>query len=735
MKKLISFKELYLVFAIFFLSLQSWSQFTGFIEWQESYGGSFDERPYDVIATRDSGYAIVGLTHSNDVFVHSHKGNGGSPSADNDVYVIRINDIGDTLWTRTYGGTQNEIGYRIRQTCDGGFIVAGFSNSDDGQVQSGNNGDDFWVFKIDADGNMEWERAMGGLLIEWAYDVVQTRDGGYAVTGFARSGADGGYVHGIKSIGTSDYWVVKLNNAGDTVWTKTYGSSGADEARALLETNDGNLIIAGVTGTQDGDVDTTFGFLDIWLLEIDGNNGNIVQSKVIGGYRGEDVEEIIKTSDENYLLVGHTNTSDSGDISDSIYGFSDVWVVKLDENLNIIWDQTLGGDQTDYGYSVVESCDGYLVAARTESPTASGEKTENNPPSNFASYWLVELDKNTGAFVWDKTIGAASAGSQSDWLTAMDISANGYNYIMVGHSKSDSSSLGDKTVPTIDAISPGGFAYLDPWVVVMRDTTVATSCGISSKLQVTAQFESQYYCIYDSVSFMDQSFGDYIDRYVWNFGDGNGDSSSMSISPYHVYTDTGTYITSLIVSNYCISDTFLDTIVIKASPYVIDLNQMLTNTTTGINDTIICENENIILSIPWGDSLKYMWSDGSNASNLTITQPGKYHVAISDSQNNCQYSDTITILPCSGLFIPNAFSPSKGTQNNTFNVLLQGATEYELTINNRYGEKLFQSKSSLSWDGTYRGKPVEDNVYVYTFTALTATGENIFKTGTFTLIR
>lgn len=717
--------SLFIFFFSFNLLLKSQSAFQGYIEWQKVYGGSYYDWPFDVVRTFDRGFAIAGWTISpNDFYVHDKRGTGGPMGGNNDFWIVRIDSIGDTLWTRCYGGTANDLAFSIVQTCDSGFAITGYTSSTDIDIQSSPNGqEDLWVVKIDKNGNLEWERTYGGLLFELGEEIIQTFDGGYAVTGFARSGDDGFDVHGNKSLGISDYWLLRLDANGDTIWTRTYGSTGADEARTLTQGLNGNIIVAGYANTIGGDIDTIHGLSsDIWVIEVDYNTSDIVRQISLGGDMGEDVESIISTYDGGYAIIGLTNSDSTGNVSTHIYGSRDAWVIKLDNALNIQWENTLGGLNQDYGYSIRQTCDsGYILGITTESPGIGGEKTEVSPDSfQVENYWLIRLDKN-GNKIWDKVIGSIGV----DREPAIEITDNG-GILVSGHSSGDGGMKTDTQLGII-AIAP------DYWVVKLRDTVMATACiGNNSFPSFSANFTADTVCTGDSTTFLNFSIGNPT-NYFWDFGDGN---TSTNISPSHLYDGSGKYLVSLTTTSGCLSDTYIDSIYILDSLFSIHLLSNLYNINTASRDPVICDNEQITISAYNPNKATYIWSTGETDSIITINTPGVYSVSIKNSKGNCKTTDSVEIISCKALFIPNAFSPDGDGKNDEFIITAKGVEELQLKVYNQFGQNIYEINSAnITWDGKVSNKPAPTGIYIYTLDGSFLSGDPIHIRGNLTLVR
>ena len=184
------------------------------IEWERSYGGSSGDFARAIQQTADGGYIVVGFSHSQDGDVTENHGKF-------DFWIVKLNLKGNIVWQKSLGGSRADTAHSVQQTTDGGYIVAGYSNSDDGDVSGHRGMYDYWVIKLDAEGNLIWQRTLGGKGMDMATSVQQTKDGGYIAIGFSYS--DDGDVSGNH--GDSDYWVVKLNGEGDIIWQKSLGGS------------------------------------------------------------------------------------------------------------------------------------------------------------------------------------------------------------------------------------------------------------------------------------------------------------------------------------------------------------------------------------------------------------------------------------------------------------------------------------------------------------------------------
>ncbi|ESU22077.1 hypothetical protein FEDK69T_20510 [Flavobacterium enshiense DK69] len=234
---------------------------SGTIQWQSTVGGDNDEFASSIQSTPDGNYIFAGGSNSNNgIFSDNH--------GLTDFVVVKINNTGNVLWKKCFGGSNNEIASSIQVTPDGGYIVAGYTNSNNGNV-SGNHGNmDAWIVKINPIGDIMWQRCLGGSGADNANFIQTTTDGGYIVAGYTRS--NDGNVSGNH--GEMDGWVVKLDTNGNIKWQKCLGGNANDDIRSIHATADEGYILAGSTFSKDGDVTSNNGESDIWVVKLDPEN-------------------------------------------------------------------------------------------------------------------------------------------------------------------------------------------------------------------------------------------------------------------------------------------------------------------------------------------------------------------------------------------------------------------------------------------------------------------------------
>jgi hypothetical protein len=382
----------------------------------------------------------------------SNNGNVSGNHGNWDCWVVKLNVAGKIEWQKCLGGSSADYAYSAQETADGGYIVAGSTESSlTGDVGSNHGGFDYWVVKLDGLGNIVWQKCLGGSSFEQAYSVQQTADGGYVVAGYTYSSLTGdvGSNHGV-----SDFWVVKLDGLGNIVWQKCLGGSSFDEAHSIQQTADGGYIAAGYTWSNNGNVSGNHGVAyDYWVVKLDGL-GNIVWQKCLGGNSYDWAESIQQTTDGGFIVAGRTYSSLTGDVG-SNHGDWDYWIVKLDGLGNIIWQKCLGGSSTDYAYSVQQTADGgYIVAGYTSSNDGN---VTNGGYHGANDYWVVKLD-GLGNIVWQKCLG----GSSTDYAYSIQQTADS-GYIVAGSTNSN------------DGNVSGKHALDDFWVLKLSETRAGIS--------------------------------------------------------------------------------------------------------------------------------------------------------------------------------------------------------------------------------------------------------------------
>lgn len=347
-------------------------------QWKKHLGGTGSDLASSVLQTADGGYIVGGSTSSNDVDVSGNHG-------DYDFWIVKLFASGTVQWKKCYGGNYYDDFGCVRVAGDGGLILAGGSQSNDGDVTGNHGSSDFWLVKTDVNGALLWQKSYGGPDYEKAADVRECPDGGYILSGFSESNA--GDVTGNH--GDYDMWVVKTDATGNLQWQRSIGGSGYDAANAVTALSDGTFIVAGYSGSTDGDVIFNHGDDDAWIVKLDAS-GNILWSKCMGGTMA-DVATGIESIGENGLVLSCYSMSSDGDVDDN-YGQWDYWIIKTDTAGNVDWQRNFGGALNDVCYAVRPTSDeGFVLAGYSES--ADMDVTGNHGKKDF---WTVKLEGLVG---------------------------------------------------------------------------------------------------------------------------------------------------------------------------------------------------------------------------------------------------------------------------------------------------------------------------------------------------
>ena len=346
-------------------------------KWWRTYGGPNDDVGYAVQQTSDSGYVVTGQTCSR-----------GDPFGD--VYLIKTNSQGDTLWTRSYGGAHGDLGKSVQQTADGGYIIAGGTASLGPGIPAFDN---VYLIKTNVSGDTLWTRAYGGMNQDAANSVQQTSDSGYIVAGVTFSFGDS----------NGDIYLLKTNSQGDTLWTRTYGGTKADIGTSVQQTLDGGYIVTGITMSFGA------GSYDVYLVKTDAQ-GDTLWTRTYGGGSADMGYSVQQTTDRGYIVAGFTASSGTGS--------GDVYLVKTDSIGDTLWTRTYGGDSLDYGECARPTADGGYIIVGYTGAVGSGD------------VYLVKTNAS-GDTLWTRTHG----GMNTDLGYSVQQTADG-GYIMAGYTQS-----------------------------------------------------------------------------------------------------------------------------------------------------------------------------------------------------------------------------------------------------------------------------------------------------------
>ncbi len=377
--------------------------FEGKTEWVKTFGGSKEDNLLSIVESEDGGYTAFGFTQSNDGDVS------GKTTTDSDYWVVKFTREGEISWNKTYGGTGDDRGEKIIKTNDGGYVLIGYSRSNDGDVSVNAGLQDYWIVKINASGDLQWERSFGFPGIDRAFSVIQSKDNGYFITGFldvtASDGGGNDKKENSQKHGVGEFWGIKLDADGNKEWRHYFGGTNNDRSYDVIQTEDGGFLMIGSSESDDYDVTNSKGSYDFWAVKVN-PEGTLVWQKSFGGSEIDVGYAIASTGNGKYIIVGDSRSND-GDISDA-KGNADLWAIQIDGNGNLIWQKSLGGAEFDTGRGIHKTREGNFII--TGNSRSSDEDIDQNRGQSDVLTILINED---GDVLWKSTLG----GSEDEFAT------------------------------------------------------------------------------------------------------------------------------------------------------------------------------------------------------------------------------------------------------------------------------------------------------------------------------
>lgn len=402
------------------------------IDWQQTFGGSDEDYGYAILATTDNYLLVGGQTSSTDGDIIENLGN-------LDAWLIKYDTEGNEIWKKAYGGSEWDVIWDIKETTDGNYMFFAISSSTDGDVEGNIGETDFWIVKINTEGEIIWENNYGGLSLEDGGRILQTPDNGYLMIG-ASSSNNGDFT---ENNGDLDYAILKINENGEIQWSKTFGGSEMDMALDGMIDNEGNILITGFAYSNDGDFNLNKGGGDVWVLKIN-PEGNLIWKKNIGGTGFEQSYCIAPLSNGNYI-VGINSPSNDNDFEDN-YGNSDIWLFYLNSDGDIINKNHFGGSLSESPMALKQLVNGDILVGSVSYST-NGNVSNNHGSSDF---WIFKIN-SSGEIIWENSYG----GSNLERLWGLVEFDNGY--AAIGETESND---GDVT---------GNHGETDFWILKLND--------------------------------------------------------------------------------------------------------------------------------------------------------------------------------------------------------------------------------------------------------------------------
>lgn len=346
---------------------------------------------------------------------------------------------GKVAWAKTLGGSLEDNTTGAVATPDGGLIVVGSSLSNDGDVVKTHDLKEVWVTRLSASGDVIWSKTFGGSGDDYGYSIISTNDNNYVIAGY--SGSNDYDVPSNQ--GFHDFYIIKINEHGDILWSKAYGFPSHDHAHKIIQMSDGGYFVAGfadyagLTGQSDNGEGHQMGrgvqhgvgeFFGIRLS----SSGDFMWFRYYGGTMNDRVNDIVETNDGGIIMVGYSESQDF-DVENP-KGSYDYWVINIDAEGHLHWKKNFGGPDIDQAYGIVKTdFNSYLIVGQSNSVAGDIKHPKGNSDA-----WVIHIDEH-GSLIWEKSFG----GSEFD--TASSIKKTGYNtFVVVGHTRSTTTQFTNK---------------------------------------------------------------------------------------------------------------------------------------------------------------------------------------------------------------------------------------------------------------------------------------------------
>ena len=392
------------------------------------FGGSDEEVARKLIELRQGGFAMVGSTKSKD-------GDFGERSTDNwDMFLIKLDQHGEVIWTKTYGGNAEDFGFSLVETLSGGFVLMGYSNSQDGDVPPTKGYHDNWIIKVDATGELIWKKSLGYSGHDHAYNVIATDDGGYFFNGFLDVTASNGLGNSSKFSqasrhGVGEFWCHKVDNDGNIQWQRYFGGTNNDRSYDAIQTLEGNFLVVGTSESDDVDIKNPKGSYDVWVVMVS-SKGDMLWENSYGGSLVDEASQVIQDFEGNFRVIGNTYSQDM-DVTNP-RGLSDAWKITLDPSGRLIESQNFGGSEFDRGTAIAEGSGGSLFITGF-SRSLDGDLNQNMGENDIFLIHLPSDGSEKSALSW--------GGEDQDFAYDILIPKNGDGVFVVGQSFSKNTTL------------------------------------------------------------------------------------------------------------------------------------------------------------------------------------------------------------------------------------------------------------------------------------------------------
>lgn len=629
--------------------------------------------------------------------------------------VVKLDFDGKVMWQKMYGGPDLERLWKLIPTSDGGFLIGGESLSGSGfeKTEPSRGKEDFWLVKLDAQGNKEWDKTFGSDTLDALFALRELPGGGYLVGGNSYSGIGGDKSE--RSRGNMDWWLIRIDAQGNKIWDKTIGGDYYDQLNDIELAPDGDVYVSGGTrstpGTGEVGKDIARGDVDFWLMKLNPNTGQIRWDRRFGGKNYDFPYALCVAKNGTVYLGGPSqsppvsaNGSDNGKTA-PFYGYPfDGWVVVVGPDGKKIRDFSFGGSSQDEIYFIKEdiSGSGRLVIGGFTSSPVDGNGTRKMPSRGSYDYWMQGIEAD-GSPRWELIAG----GSDADVMYYFDQMPSGA-YVLGGTSLSTNGF--DKTEPVFN---PG---WADFWIL-------RTHCDMSVDIEHRGALEG---CTGVAVPLLALGENCTNCSYEWSTGD-VGDT--LAVKP-------GTRDTIGVVARDRYNCFAHDSIFVNIGALpVIDL---------GLDQVTLIPGET--LRVGGVDlAVNYQWNTGATTPTILIDREGYYAVTVTDTQG-CSGTDDLTVVEVKNpaVWVPNVFSPNDDGINEVFSVFVDPRQVREVQlfeIADRWGNILYSRQHFLpesefeGWDGRARGREVGAGAYLWMATIEYKDGKIAVISGTVAVVR
>ncbi len=711
-------KTKYSILSIITILIVTASQCLSQVVWSETIGTSANnDEVQSAVNTKDHGFAVLGY----------------SPAAGNqDCWFFKLDSLGNEQWHKAYGGP---LLYPSAMTTikDDGFIIAAEKDT----TYAGASQADCWILRIDSIGAIVWQKEFRYTTSSNINSIIQTKDGGFIMAGEAA----------LTNLTSFDYWIVKIDSAGNIKWQKTYGGSGNDDAYSIIETYDGGYAIAGFTSSFGK------GNYDAWVVKID-SIGNLKWQKTYGTTAEEEAYSLVQTKDSGLMVLGYT-----GSIG-ALHG--DYWLLRLDSIGNIKWQKIYGGSLIENPTIISQNNNGdYLVSGQTQS-FGNGDY----------DVWLLDID-TSGSIKWQKTYGGVKheggaavqtydqgyimygytlsygEGMDDMWIVKLDSNGNG----LVCSTNTSITPINSTVTPTTSAatvINTNATSWKTHVSIYNTNASIVPACGITTPPKADFNIKDTIICFGDSTQFTNISYN--ATSWNWSFPDGSP-SSSTQRNVKVAYSKSGTDTVKLFINDAGGNDSIIKIVQITINPLP---NIVITG------DSTICAGNKTTLTASGATS--YSWSPttaitpttGSTVNAIPITTTTYTVIGTTAAGCSSKASIRIDVYPSNGFDLAgnlqvcidtpsfnsasiqacifnNRCLPTSGTLKLVLDTALHITSTTSDSVAHISGDTLIWNYDSLSdigithsvsLNGTISNLPAGDSVFVSMFITPTVGDSN-----------